>query len=100
MSKKNHGYTTIQVKKEVNEHIKTFCKKYNVSASAITELMWANYISSSIFIKKIMTMDDTAKHHLLEASSIKPDNLDHLTDVLWNSYISSSMSGSISLQGQ
>lgn len=90
MSKKNHGYTTIQIKKEVNEHIRTFCKKYNVNASAITEMMWANYISSSVFIKQVMTMDNTAKHYLLEASSVTPSNIDHLTEKLWMRYISSS----------
>ena len=99
MSKKNHGYTTIQIKKEVNEHIRIFCKKYGVNASTITELMWANYISSSMYIKQIMTMDDTAKKYLIEASQITPNNIDYLTHQLWSSYTSASVSGSISLQG-
>ncbi len=97
MSKKNHGYTTIQIKKEVNEHIRSFCKHYNVNASAITEMMWANYISSSVFIKQIMTMDNTAKHYLLEASNTTPNSIDQLTEKLWMRYISSSMSGSLVL---
>jgi hypothetical protein len=97
MSKKNHGYTTVQIKKEVNEHIRSFCRKYNVNASAITELMWVNYISSSTYIKQVMTMDDTAKRYLIEASQITPNNLDYLTQQLWSSYISASVSGSISL---
>lgn len=97
MSKKTHGYTTIQVKKEVNEYIRSFCKKYGVNASAITELMWVNYISSSVYIKQVMTMDDSAKRHLIEASQITPTNIDHLTQQLWSSYTSASMSGSIVL---
>jgi len=99
MSKKNHGYTTIQIKKEVNEHIRSFCRKYGVNASTITELMWVNYISSSVYIKQVMTMDATAKRYLIEASQITPTNIDHLTQQLWSSYISASMSGSLFLQG-
>ena len=68
-------YTTIQITKDFNEHIKKYCKQHGVSASRITELMWVNYISSSNYLKEIMVMSDDARMHL----------------------ISSSMSGSISL---
>jgi len=68
MKKKTHAYTTIQITKAVNVHIKEFCKKYNVSASTITELMWENYISSSNHIKQIMAMDGVAKQYLVSAS--------------------------------
>lgn len=68
MKKRQHAYTTIQVTKEVNKHIKEFCKRYNVNASTITEMMWENYISSSLYIGQIMVMDETARKHLIKAS--------------------------------
>ena len=46
--KQNKEYTTIQVKKELNSHIKLFCQRTGLSASVITELMWNQYISSSL----------------------------------------------------
>jgi hypothetical protein len=70
-------YTTIQITKDFNEHIKKYCKQYGVSASKVTELMWGNYISSSNYLKEIMVMSDDARMHL----------------------ISSSMSGSVSFMG-
>lgn len=69
MRKRQHTYTTIQVTKEVNKHIKEFCKKYNVNASTITEAMWENFISSSLYIKQIMIMDETARQYLINAST-------------------------------
>lgn len=69
MKSKKNLYTTIQVKKEVNQHIKTFCKRYGVSAAKITELMWANYISSSLHIKEIISVSEPA-HSLLISSSM------------------------------
>lgn len=68
MKRTTHGYTTIQVKKDVNKLIREFCVKYNVNASTITEMMWENYISSSQHIKEIMVMADTAKLYLISAS--------------------------------
>lgn len=68
MRKKEHAYTTIQVTKTVNKYIKEFCKKHKVSASAITEMMWENYISSSVYIKEVMVMSEPAKSYLLSAS--------------------------------
>ena len=65
---KNNIYTTIQIKKEVNKHIKVFCKKYGVSASAITEFMWTNYISSSLYIKEVMTLAEPARSLLISSS--------------------------------
>jgi hypothetical protein len=47
MSKK-HEYTTIQITKELNEHIKLFCKEHGLIASRLTERYWANLISSSM----------------------------------------------------
>ena len=68
MGKVNHGYTTIQIRKEINVHIREFCKKYNVNASAITELMWTSYISSSLYITEVMSINPDAKKYLLNAS--------------------------------
>jgi hypothetical protein len=68
MKPATHAYTTIQVRKEINLHIRNFCKKYNVNASAVTELMWVSYISSSQCIKEIMSMNSDAKNYLLSAS--------------------------------
>ena len=41
-------YTTIQITKELNEHIKIFCKEYGLVASKLTEKYWSNLISSSM----------------------------------------------------
>lgn len=61
-------YTTIQIKKSLNAHIKAFCRKYNVSASTITERMWSNYISSSSHLHEIMTLAEPARILLASAS--------------------------------
>ena len=45
---KKQQYTTIQITKEFNEHIKLFCKLHAHNASKLTEKIWANYISSSV----------------------------------------------------
>jgi hypothetical protein len=47
MSKK-YDYTTIQITKEINKHIREFCKLNGFVASTITEKLWANHISSSM----------------------------------------------------
>jgi hypothetical protein len=41
-------YTTIQIRKEINEHIREFCKKYGIVASTVTENYWINKISGSM----------------------------------------------------
>lgn len=46
MAKKE--YTTIQITKELNEHIKLFCKEHGFIASKLTEKYWSNLISSSM----------------------------------------------------
>lgn len=38
MSNNKNIYTTIQVRRDFNGHIKEFCKKHGVNSSKITEL--------------------------------------------------------------
>jgi hypothetical protein len=45
---KQQKYTTIQIKKEINKHIKLFCEEHGLVASKITERYWTNLISSSM----------------------------------------------------
>jgi len=47
MKKDKHQYTTIQVSKEINKHIREFCIKNGRVASTLTEQLWVHYISSS-----------------------------------------------------
>lgn len=46
--KKKQVYTTIQIRKELNEHIKQLCKDYGLVASSVTEKYWSQLISSSM----------------------------------------------------
>jgi hypothetical protein len=46
--KKNKEYTTIQVRKELNQHIKDFCRKTGASTAFVTETLWSHHISSSL----------------------------------------------------
>jgi hypothetical protein len=48
MKKDKHQYTTIQVSKEINKHIREFCIKNGRVASTLTEQLWVHYISSSV----------------------------------------------------
>jgi len=48
MRKDKHKYTTIQVSKEINKHIREFCKKNFMNAGPLTERLWVNHISSSM----------------------------------------------------
>ena len=48
MRKDKHKYTTIQVSKEINKHIREFCKTNFVNAGPLTERLWSNHISSSV----------------------------------------------------
>ena len=47
MRKDKHSYTTVQITKEINQHIREFCKLNGFVASTITEKLWSNFISSS-----------------------------------------------------
>jgi hypothetical protein len=46
--KSNKEYTTIQIRKEINEHIKRFCRERNLVSSNMTETFWLQLISSSM----------------------------------------------------
>lgn len=50
IQRKNLGsiYTTIQVTKQINKHIKEYCKTHGLVAANITERLWAQVISGSI----------------------------------------------------
>jgi hypothetical protein len=48
MAKQKNTYTTIQITKEINKHIKLFCEVHGLVASKITEKYWAHLISSSM----------------------------------------------------
>jgi desulfoferrodoxin (superoxide reductase-like protein) len=48
MKRKKQPYTTIQVSKEINKHIREFCKIHGLVASTLTEQHWIRYISSSM----------------------------------------------------
>lgn len=48
MKKDKQQYTTVQITKEINNHIRHFCKDNGLVASSVTEMLWANYISSSV----------------------------------------------------
>jgi hypothetical protein len=41
-------YTTILISKEINKHIREFCDKNFVNAGPLTEMLWSNFISSSV----------------------------------------------------
>ena len=46
--KNKNKYTTILISKEINKHIRGFCTKHGMIASAVTELLWSKHISSSV----------------------------------------------------
>lgn len=46
--KTNLEYTTIQIRKDINTHIRKACKEYGWIASAITENYWVGLISASM----------------------------------------------------
>ena len=48
MGKKQPIYTTIQIRKDINEHIREFCKEHGWVASRITENYWLSVISASM----------------------------------------------------
>jgi hypothetical protein len=41
-------YTTIQIRKEISQHIKHFCREKGLIAATITENYWLGLISSSM----------------------------------------------------
>ena len=48
MRKDKHNYTTIQVSKEINKHIREFCIQNGLVAGTLTERLWVRYISASV----------------------------------------------------
>jgi hypothetical protein len=48
MKNKETKYTTIQIRKEINEHIKRFCKERGMIAAHYTEQYWIGLISASM----------------------------------------------------
>jgi hypothetical protein len=48
MSKKKTKYTTIQVRRDINELIRELCKQNGWVASTITEKHWIGLISASM----------------------------------------------------
>lgn len=41
-------YTTIQIRKEIAQHIKNFCRDNGLVAATITENYWLRFISASM----------------------------------------------------
>lgn len=48
MANKESKYTTIQIRKEINEHIRKFCKDRGVIAATLTENYWIGLLSASM----------------------------------------------------
>lgn len=48
MTKKDTKYTTIQIRKDINEHIRRICKDHGWIAATITERYWLGLISASM----------------------------------------------------
>lgn len=48
MKKRKNTYTTIQVRREINEAIRNLCRERGWIASAITENYWIGVISASM----------------------------------------------------
>lgn len=46
--KSNLEYTTIQIRKDINQHIRKLCKDYGWIAATVTENYWLSLISSSV----------------------------------------------------
>lgn len=46
--KSNLEYTTIQIRKDVNQHIRKLCKDYGWIAASVTENYWLGLISASV----------------------------------------------------
>lgn len=48
MTKKETKYTTIQIRKDINEYIRSLCKDKGWVAATITEKYWLGLISASM----------------------------------------------------
>lgn len=48
MIKKETKYTTIQIRKDINEYIRQLCKENGWVAATITEKYWLGLISASM----------------------------------------------------
>jgi hypothetical protein len=48
MANKETKYTTIQIRKEINEHIRKFCVERGWVAATMTEKYWLGLISASM----------------------------------------------------
>jgi hypothetical protein len=46
--KQNKKYTTIQIDKDIAEHIRVWCKAANMIISRQTETLWVTFISASM----------------------------------------------------
>lgn len=46
--KANLEYTTIQIRKDINTHIRKLCKEYGWIAATVTENYWVGLISASM----------------------------------------------------
>ena len=44
----NSKYTTIQIRREINEHVRKLCKERGWLASTLTENYWLSEISASM----------------------------------------------------
>lgn len=48
MGNKKTKYSTIQIKKDINELVRKLCKEQGLVAATITERYWLGLISSSV----------------------------------------------------
>jgi hypothetical protein len=46
--KRDKGYTTIQIRKDINEYVRKLCEQQRWTASTITERYWLGLISASL----------------------------------------------------
>jgi len=46
--KANLEYTTIQIRKDINSHVRRLCREYGWIASSVTENYWLGLISASM----------------------------------------------------
>ncbi len=63
------NYTTLQITKEMNAHIRKFCRTHGVNASFITEKFWSSLISSSIQIGSVVDLTPEVKDVILNEIS-------------------------------
>lgn len=46
--KQNKQYTTIQIDKDIADHIRSWCKTANIIISKQTETLWITFMSASM----------------------------------------------------